>query len=287
MENGSSLEKSISEIIRDRSSIRTYNECEIDECKIDDIKEFMKTLEGPFKENIRFKWISSQEHLKGEKIGTYGIIKGCDNFIAVAYENGEMALEELGYEVEKLILYITSLGLGTCWIGGTFNKGEFSKTMELKENETLPIITPVGKSAEKKRFLEVAMRFLAKSKKRKEWYEIFFSRDFAVPLTPVIDLGNFKEVLENVRLSPSALNKQPWRIVKDSKKFHFYINGGKKKYDDLTFDIHRIDMGIAMCHFDLTCRKLGLKGEFIKCYPDIKNIPKNTEYVVSWVPEEK
>ncbi len=282
-----SLEKTISEIIKERTSVRTYNQNEIDEDKIAKIEEFMNNLKGPFNERVRFKLINSNELLNGEKIGTYGIIKGANTFIAVAYENGEMALEEVGYEMEELILYITSLGLGTCWIGGTFNKGEFSKAMDLKNNEILPIVTPIGKSGEKKRFIEIAMKFLAKSKKRKEWYEVFFLRDFSVPLTPAINLGYFKEVLENVRIAPSALNKQPWRIVKDSNKFHFYINSSNMKNDDLTFNIHRIDMGIAMCHFDLTCKELGLEGIFIKDDPDIKNVPKNTEYVITWVPEKK
>lgn len=285
MSNSISFEKAISEIIKERTSVRTYNQNEIDKEKIVKIEEFIDNLKGPFNEKVRFKIINSKETLKGEKIGTYGIIKGANIFIAVAYENGEMALEEVGYEMEKLILFVTSLGLGTCWIGGTFNKSEFSKAMELKDNETLPIVTPIGRNEDKKRFIERAMKFFTKSKKRKEWYELFFLRDFSVPLTPVINLGYFKEVLENVRLAPSALNKQPWRIVKDSNKFHFYINSPKIKNDKLTFDIHRIDMGIAMCHFDLTCRKIGLEGIFIKDNPEVKNIPKNTEYVITWVSE--
>lgn len=285
MSNNGSYDKTISEIIKERTSVRTYNQNDIDEEKIVKIEEFIKSLKGPFDEKIRFKIINSQEPSQGEKIGTYGIIKGANRFIAVAYENGEMALEEVGYEMEKLILYITSLGLGTCWIGGTFNKSEFSKAMDLKSNEILPIVTPTGKSGEKKRFIERAMKFFAKSKKRKEWCELFFLRDFSVPLTPVINLGYFKEVLENVRLAPSALNKQPWRIVKDSNKFHFYINSSKIKNDEVTFDIHRIDMGIAMCHFDLTCREIGLEGRFVKDNPEVEDIPRNTEYVITWALE--
>lgn len=285
MMNNSSFEKTISEIIKERKSVRTYKQNDIDEEKIVKIEAFMNNLQGPFNEKVRFKIINSNEPLKGEKIGTYGIIKGANMFIAVAYENGDMALEEVGYKMEKLILYITSLELGTCWIGGTFNKSEFSKAMDLNSNEILPIVTPIGKSEEKKRFIERAMKFFAKSKKRKDWCELFFLRDFSIPLTPVINLGYFKDILENVRLAPSALNKQPWRIVKDSNKFHFYINSPKIKNDELTFDIHRIDIGIAMCHFDLTCKEFGLEGRFIKDNPEIENVPKNTDYIITWVLE--
>ena len=52
--------------------------------------------------------------------------------------------------------------------------------------------------------------------------------------------------------------------------------------DGLEFNIHKIDMGIAMCHFDLSCKELGIDGEFRKCDPKINNVPRNTEYVITW-----
>lgn len=27
------------------------------------------------------------------------------------------------------------------------------------------------------------------------------------------------------------------------------------------YDINKIDLGIAMCHFDLTCKELGINGD--------------------------
>ena len=65
-----------------------------------------------------------------------------------------------------------------------------------------------------------------------------------------------------VRLAPSAGNKQPWRILKekDNNIFHFYWVIGKNiNYNKL----HKIDMGIAVCHFDLMVKELGLKGNWI------------------------
>ncbi len=37
-------------------------------------------------------------------------------------EDGE-ALEQLGYVLEALVCYLTALGLGTCWLGGSFSRG--------------------------------------------------------------------------------------------------------------------------------------------------------------------
>lgn len=282
MNNIKNIDKSISKAIKDRSSIRSYCNKEIEENNILKIKKYINELEGPFKEQVRFKWLNSKEDIKRGKFGTYGVIKGAENYIGVSYKKGDMALEELGYEMEKLILYITSLGLGTCWIGGTFKKSKFAKAMELEEDEFLPIITPIGYPSEKRSFIDSTMRFIAKSKQRKEWSDIFFLKDFSVPLTQYNNLGKFKEVLENVRIAPSALNKQPWRIVKSGSDFHFYIHSDKSVPDGLEFNIHKIDMGIAMCHFDLSCKELGIEGEFRKCDPKINNVPRNTEYVITW-----
>mgnify|MGYP006982828216 CR=1 FL=1 len=48
-------------------------------------------------------------------------------------------------------------------------------------------------------------------------------------------------------------------------------------------DLQRVDMGIAMCHFELTCNELGIKGKWVVEEPEIKNLPARTEYLVTWV----
>ena len=71
-------------------------------------------------------------------------------------------MEELGYEMESLVLYATSMGLGTCWLGGTFKKGQFAKAMEVGEGEVLPIVLPIGYANEKKSFIDKTMRIYIK-----------------------------------------------------------------------------------------------------------------------------
>ena len=47
-------------------------------------------------------------------------------------------------------------------------------------------------------------------------------------------------------------------------------------------DLQRMDMGIAMCHFELTAREAGLKGEWVVKEPEIEKPDGLTEYTVSW-----
>lgn len=279
------FDKSINILIKERTSVRTFSGSEIEEDIVQKLNNFIKTINGPFGLKARFKILNSKEHVNGAKLGTYGVIRGTSKFMGVAIEKGDMDLEELGYEMEVAVLYATYLGLGTCWLGGTFKKEQFAKAMEVKENEIFSIISPIGYNKDKKSLMDSAIRFMANSAKRKEWNEIFFIRDFETPLTKYSTLGDYKTVLENVRLAPSASNKQPWRIVKNGNTFHFFLQQTKGYSDKLGFDIQRVDMGIAMCHFELTCKEMNLKGKFQKVDHGIISLPQNTEYIISWVEE--
>lgn len=88
--------------------------------------------------------------------------------------------------------------------------------------------------------------------------------------------------LEMVRLAPSASNKQPWRIIKDGEGFHFYLSPSKGYSKNLGLDIQRIDMGIAMCHFELTAKDLGLSGSWTADELQVKKHRDNEEYLITW-----
>lgn len=282
------FKSSISELVKKRRSIRTYESKEITYNTIREIEKFIQNIEGPFKAEVRFKIINSKEEVNGGRLGTYGVIKGTNYYIGAAVKKSEFALEELGYEMEALILFLTGLGLGSCWVGGTFKRGQFDKVMETGENELFPVITPIGFPSKKQRVVERFIKYRAKSAKRKEWNELFYLRDLSSPLTKFSTLGLYKDALENVRLAPSALNIQPWRIIKKDNEFHFYKEGHRKNYSEkLSYDMQRIDLGIAMCHFDLTCKENGIQGKFLVKDPKIKGLPQNISYIATWIDNKR
>jgi hypothetical protein len=54
-----------------------------------------------------------------------------------------------------------------------------------------------------------------------------------------------------------------------------------KRFLDLC-DLQRLDMGIAMCHFELTTNELGLEGKWV-VEDDLNKSPASlTEYIASW-----
>jgi hypothetical protein len=227
-----------------------------------------------------------QDALRG--LGTYGFIKGAAGFIAGAVQHSPKDMEDYGYLMECIILYATDLGLGTCWLGGTFHKSNFAQKIVATEKEIVPAVTPVGYPTETRSTRDRVIRWGAGSKTRKPREELFFLESFDIPINDT-DAGDYAVPLEMVRLGPSASNKQPWRIVKEKEKpiFHFYLQRSKGYERNMkplkAVDLQRLDMGIAMCHFELTALDLGLKGKWKKLTPPDFPLPERTEYIVSWL----
>jgi hypothetical protein len=120
----------ITEIIKKRFSCRNYSELPIDTGKKQLLTDFIRSIgTGPFGNRPRFKLVTATEEdrVALKKLGTYGFIKGATGFIIGAINSPEKELEDFGYLMEKIILFTTNLGLGTCWLGGTFTKSSFSK----------------------------------------------------------------------------------------------------------------------------------------------------------------
>jgi hypothetical protein len=181
----------------------------------------------------------------------------------------------------------TDLGLGTCWLGGSFSKSNFARKISAGPDEQVPAVAAVGYSAEKRRWLDSFIRRQAGSDGRRPWARLFFDRTFAGPLSPEA-AGAYASPLEMVRLGPSASNRQPWRIIKDGQAWHFYLQrtrgyGTGSMAIFKMADLQRVDMGIAMSHFELTAQEAGLPGKWIISEPDIVKPDGLTEYTVSWV----
>lgn len=268
--------QSFSELIEKRKSIRIYKETSVEKEKIDEIKNFIKSIETPFDKYFRIELFDLQEEIVGEDFGSYGMIKGAKLYIGIAVKKEPFAYENLGFVFEKLILFVTSLGLGTCWFGGNLKGSSFEKAMNLQKEELFPIMTPIGYGMDAYTLTEKIVKFAIGSNKRKDFAKLFFEDNFKKSLK--MDKENpIVEALEMLRLAPSAINLQPWRVLKMNNTYHFYVVNPKKKDDN--FYIQRIDMGIGLAHFIMTLEEKNIKGQFVNTKPNIKS---EFDYVISW-----
>jgi nitroreductase len=265
---------SIIEVIEQRKSIRSYTGEPLSREHIERITRYIAGLQAPFGTNARIELIHSLIGTEPVKLGTYGFIGGASDFLVLVLEEGSLAEEGAAYLFEQVILFCTELGLGTCWLGGAFSRKDFGRQLNLKANEKLRIVSPVGYISSKKRFSEIFTNAKKHHVSRKPFSSLFFHRDFTMPLTEEL-AGIYRQPLEMVRRAPSANNRQPWRIVLDKDVLHFCQHSSM-----MSGGFTSIDLGIALCHFEQTCRELNIAGRF-----EVLNISlgKREKYCISWV----
>lgn len=277
--------KNAMDIIKRRRSVRTYDGKPVKAEKIKALEDYIVANgKGPFGNSVRFLVVDVTESEKDElkSLGTYGIIKGPRMFLAGAVKKGPRAMEDFGYCMESAILKATELGLGTCWLGGFLNRSTFGVKMKVTDEYVIPAVTPLGYAAEKPWIGDRALRTLSGGNKRKPFGELFFEGSLETPLQPEA-AGAYMQVLEAVRLAPSASNKQPWRIVRErgSNTFHLYLREDKVYNRAIKgIEIQRVDMGIALCHFERAAAGLGLQGSWmaLDAHPEAAGL----EYFATW-----
>lgn len=264
----------ISDIIMQRKSVRTYDGQGLKDEDRKRILEYIETIENPYGIPITFQLLDAKEFGLSSPV-----LSGEQLYVAAKVEKVPHAEEAFGYSFEKLVLYAWSLGIGTVWIGGTMNRSVFENAVGLKENEMMPCVSPLGYPAKKRSVRESLMRKGVKADDRMRFEDLFFEESLETPLT-VQKAKDAANALELVRWAPSAVNKQPWRVIAKGDTYHFYEKKDKGYVSDAAGDLQKIDVGIALCHFMLGLEAEQKTAEFVLSDPDIEIRP-DMEYIAS------
>ncbi len=265
------IEGSVADAVKKRYSCRTYDGRYLDAAAREAISLWMKDIgPAPFGSSIRFALVAAADDdaraLRG--LGTYGFIKKPAGFIVGAMKDSPMNLEDFGFLMEWLILAAASRGLGTCWLGGTFTRSSFAERIGCADDEIIPAVVSIGYPADAMRMFERLARWKVDADNRLSWDALFSEGEIGTPLSRKA-AGAYTNPLDMVRLAPSAVNYQPWRIVREkgAEAYRFHL-ARTRDFDEKSFmvkaDLQRIDMGIAMAHFDLATREAGMEGRWEK-----------------------
>ena len=283
------MERPVTALVRERFSCRTYLPKPLEEEVREKLRALLEGFEpGPFSGRPRLALMAAAADdaraLRG--LGTYGTIKDPQAFIVGITGEGERDLEDFGFLMERAVLEATDLGLGTCWLGGFFRKSRFAKKAGLAPRETIPAVVSVGYGGDAARSGGLFGRMSRRSS-RLPAEQLFYLGTFDRPL-PAGDAGPYAAALEAVRWAPSASNKQPWRIVRQSGRWHFYLRRTRGYGTGIQSrllgqaDLQRVDMGIAMCHFELAAREAGASGTWEINDPGIFLPDGLTSYNATW-----
>jgi nitroreductase len=187
-------------------------------------------------------------------LGPFWKIAGAPSALAfTADTSSRKHMEAIGYLGEGIVLEATSLGLGTCWVAGSFSRARVSDRIQLPGTSWKTIaVTPLGYPTEKLSAGQQAIKMAAHSKNRKPLQAITSG-------LPSSDWPPFlREVLEAARWAPSAVNRQPWRFAVDAHGVTLSVDAAALSLPSLK----RLDCGIAMLHFEVAARALGLAGRW-------------------------
>lgn len=263
------------ELIRHRRSVRTFDGAAL---KPEDAQALMAFAEGvgnPWDLPITWKLLSARADGLSSPV-----IVGTDAWIAGKLRRAPHAEEAFGYTFERVVLYAEAMGLGTTWIAGTMDRPAFEKAMALEADEVMPCVSPVGYPAAKMSIRETLMRKGVKADVRLPFGDLFFDGSFDHPLTGE-KAGRLEPALELVRWAPSAVNKQPWRVVVADHAAHFYERRSRGYVDATGWDLQKVDVGIALCHFACALEQMNVTPKLTVSDPGIA-VPENTFYVASY-----
>ncbi|MDD3921020.1 MAG: nitroreductase family protein, partial [Eubacteriales bacterium] len=126
-----------------------------------------------------------------------------------------------GISGEMFLLRAVELGLGGCWVSGTYKRGQVG--LHLADGEKILALIALGRPK------TVPVPPIHRKRKEVETLCVNFA---TLP-------SAFKEAALYVRSAPSAMNRQPWRMRPD---------GEKKLILSVSLSVQRVDLGIALCH---------------------------------------
>lgn len=233
-----------------RRSRRKYNPAPLPEDKLRRLSSVCENFR-PFPEARAVLVDEPSDRVYQSFFASYGKIEHAPGYIAFIGDMDSSRVQEaVGYTGEGIILEATSLGLGSCWVGGYFYPEAVVNQISIEQNERVLAITPFGYPQNSISFQEKLMTGFGYMHRRKSLDELVKG--------PLLQ-DWMKTAIEAARLAPSAVNRQPWRFVCGDRSICISLD--KKRATDKIS--RRLDCGIAMLHMELGARHSGVDGSWI------------------------
>jgi len=202
----------MNDMIMKRKSVRKYDPAPLGGATLEKIQAQIKNLK-PLYPDIKYS-IDIVNKTKG-----IFNVKAPD-YIIFGSEEKDGAYENIGFIGQQLSLYLSGIGIGSCWLGAA--------KPTANENTALPFVICMSFGIPEEPIYRSIDGF-----KRKPLTEISEGTD---------------ERLEAARLAPSAVNAQNWYFSAGEGKIHCYRKKANPILGFIYNKLHAIDMGIALCH---------------------------------------
>lgn len=219
------------EAIMVRVSKRNYLDRPLTDDEISQLHKIIAT--SNHESGLQFQLITDCPDVFSSLRSSYGMFSGVRNIIAlIGPEELPNFQEKCGYYGQKVLLGATTLGLGTCWVCGTYDRGKVP--CQLASGETLCGVIAVGPVASQPGAKEKLIRG-ALHRKHKSAAELARGMGGAPDW--------FQAGISAVLRAPSAKNRQAYRFS--------YVNGEVSVRQTEHTAYSDVDLGIAKLHFEI------------------------------------
>ncbi len=212
----------IQEAILARHSVRQFTNQPLSTAQVEALNQLIalsNTAKG-----LHMQLVTNEPKAFSGILSKFLRFSGAMNYIAMVGRESPYLQENLGYEGEKLVLLAQTLGLNTCWVGGTFSR---NRNVRVDNGEMYVAVIAIGHGLTQGR--------QHKSKPIESFADVEGKPDW------------FRRGVECAMLGPSAMNMQ---------NFHFELKAdGTVKATAKPKAFAGLDLGIAKLHFELGAGK--------------------------------
>lgn len=190
---------------------------------------------------------------------SYGFFKNARNYLACVVDKDYPDYQErAGFFAQQLVMKAQTLGLSSCYVGGTYNKNKVN--VQLRASWKLLFLVVIGYGNEETPGLmsRLTTRLIHL---RKHDAKNFFIGDVSEAEK---DFPSLNDMLEAINCSPSSLNKKPVRLKIET------IDGEKRLCAGIesTGEMKLVDLGIAKFNMASISDGVWEWGNFSPFYPD-------------------
>ena len=235
----------LTEAIDARISCRAYTDEPLSEALLCTLQDYVAALRE--ESGLRFVLVGPGKGGADLKLSGRMFTGNVSAYLALVGPDDDGTRERFGYFGEKFVLFATTLGLGTCWVAGTFDRA--SVTVPRREGEVIHDVIPVGHAPAKQPFAQRAIR--AGLRRRDKKPEALYQGPTSLAEAPAWVRAGIACVLKG----PSAVNQQPVVFVQDAQGLRAALANAKR-------EVAYTDLGIAKLHFELGAATEGMSGSW-------------------------
>ena len=214
------------EAMRARHSVRSYVDRPLEADAVDILEAEISICnrEG----NLHIQLVKDEPEAFGGFMARYGKFSGVKNYIALAGPKGPDLEEKCGYYGERLVLLAQSLGLNSCWVAMSYDRGKAA--CKLGAGEKLCIVIALGYGAtqgvpHKSKAVEQVM---AAKGEVPEWFRAGVEAALLAPTA--MNQQKFKFALEDGTVAASAGMGFYSKIDLSIAKYHFEVGAGRENF---------------------------------------------------------